>query len=247
MITTTLWTNDTFETGNTFRPALAAEARAGAPGAADFELAVGASSIGPFAPEQTGEFTWENGVWYPFSFTHDPVMLRQTWTVGTITTSATIEPSNALNAIFVRAFANPIGGVVGFDSLRVTSAGIGSAMVDIPMPGEDTGPVTFMAFGPAARRSVQIVGAELAAGFTLTGRIILCWSCEMPLQSNLTGQIFAGCLEPRRVFLAPGEDDRPRRRLPVRYPAVLLPALLAAADPDWATTMPEVVSSLWRE
>jgi hypothetical protein len=247
VIVTTLWTNDTYETGGAFIPTLTAEARAGAPGAADFELAVGASISGPFTLDQTGQFTWENGVWYPFSFTHDPSIPRQTWTVDAVTTISTIVSSGSPNAVFLRTFANPVGGVVGFDTLRITSAGIGSAMVDIPMPDGGAGPASVMAFGPAARRSLHVSGAAFAAGFTITGRVILCWSCEMPLHSHLSGQILAGCWAGRRVSRPAGEDDRPRRRLPVRYPAVLLPALLAGADPDWATIMPKVMSSLWRD
>ena len=247
MIVTTVWIDDTYETGGAFVPKLATEARAGVPGLADFELDVGASTSGPFGPGQTGQFIWGNGVWYPFSFTHDPSIPRQTWTVAAVTTTAAVVPTPPLNTLFLRTSANPVGGVVGFDSLRITSAGIGSGMVDIPMPGGGPGPASVTANGPTARRSLQVVGAALAAGFTITGRLVLCWSGTMPLRSNLAAQIKAGRMTGVGLVVPPGEDDRPRRRRPVRYPSILLPALLAAYEPDWATVMPEVFSSLWRD
>ena len=247
VIITRWWTDDTFETGGSFVPKIVAEARAGILGPGDFELDVGASTSGPFGPGQIAQFTWGNGVWYPFSFTHDPGIPRQTWTVAAVTTTAAVMPATPLNALFLRTAANPIGGSIGFDSLRISSAGIGSPTVDIPLPGGGPGPASVIANGPSARRSLQLTGALLSAGFIITGRVVLGWTGSMPQRSNLSAQIKTGFLAGIGSTMRAGEDDRPRRWRPVRYPAILLPVLLAAAEPDWATVMPDIIAALGRD
>jgi hypothetical protein len=253
MIATALWTDDSFETGGGFIPAVVAEARAGVPGLGDHELDVGASTSGPFGPGQVGQFTWATGVWYPFTFTHDPSMPRQTWTVAATTVQATLTVAPAaLDTLFLRAAAVPTGAQVDLDSLRISSAGLASPMQDLPFPGGGSGPAAITAAGPNTRRSLLVSGAALASGFVLTGRLRLSWTGAMPRRSLLAMQLKAGQAVSLPPIPAPspagvGEDLRPRRRMPVRYPLLLLPRLLAGYKPEWSTVLPEIFSTWNRE
>ena len=150
---------------------------------------------------------------------------------------STVAPIASPDTLFLRCFANPGGSVSGLDSLTITTAGIGSPTTPIPLPGGGPGPATVTANGPAQRRSLQVDGAAVAVGFTLTGRVRFAWTGSIPTRSNLAAQLKVGQL----INTGEGdtiEEHQPRRSRASPYPAVLLPVVLAASDPDWSAVLP---------
>ncbi|MHB8079001.1 MAG: choice-of-anchor W domain-containing protein [Candidatus Krumholzibacteriia bacterium] len=141
-------------------------------GAATFELDLGASTA---SPATTSQLAWGNDVAYPFALSFDHVSRMATFTVGGHTLSYT-STYQVFDAIFIRTRSLYAGTFVGVFNLTLDG---------IPVPGAS---IENIANG---LKIMQIYGAPLQDGFTLSGTVKLGWTGNPPLNSDLAFQIFA--------------------------------------------------------
>lgn len=141
-------------------------------GAATFELDLGASTA---VPATTAQFAWGNGVTYPFSLHFDLFSRMATFTAGGHTLSY-VSNYAVFDALFIRTRAVYAGTFMGVYNLVLDG---------ITVPGAS------MVSGPDGLKILQIYGAPLQDGFTLTGTVKMSWDGQAPLNSTLAFQIFA--------------------------------------------------------
>lgn len=141
-------------------------------GAATFELDLGASTA---APATTAQLAWGNGVAYPFSLHYDIFSRMATFTAGGHTLSY-VSDYAVFDALFIRARAVYAGSFMGIYNLILDGIAVpGSSVVN----------------GPDGLKIMQIYGAPLQDGFTLTGTVKMSWDGAAPLNSTLAFEIFA--------------------------------------------------------
>lgn len=141
-------------------------------GTTTYELDLGASTTAPAGTEQ---FAWGNGVAYPFTLSFDIFSQLATFTVAGHTLTYTSNYA-LFDALFIRTrsvYANTFVGV--FDLV----------LDGITVPGAS------IANEPNGLRILQIYGAPLQDGFTLSGTLKLRWDGTPPVNSALAFQIYA--------------------------------------------------------
>jgi len=141
-------------------------------GAATFELDLGASTA---APATTAQLAWGSGVAYPFSLHFDIFSRMATFTAGGHTLSY-VSDYAVFDALFIRTRAVHAGTFMGVYNLVLDG---------ITVPGAS------VVNGPDGLMILQIYGAPLQDGFTLTGTVKMSWDGAAPLNSTLAFQIFA--------------------------------------------------------
>jgi hypothetical protein len=141
-------------------------------GAATFELDLGANTA---SPATTAQFAWGNGVAYPFSLSFDIFSRLATFTLGGRTLTYT-SPYAAFDALFIRTRSVYAGTFVGVYNLVLDGTTVPGASIESSADGLNI---------------MQIYGAPLSDGFTLSGLVKLAWSGDPPLNSALAFQIFA--------------------------------------------------------
>ena len=141
-------------------------------GAATFELDLGASTA---APAVTAQFAWGNGTAYPFSLQFDHFSGAATFTVDGQTLGY-VSDYTVFDALFIRTRAVDAGTFVGVYDMVLDGITVPGASVES---------------GPGGLKIMQIYGAPLQDGFTLTGTVKMSWEGAAPLNSRLAFQIFA--------------------------------------------------------
>jgi hypothetical protein len=139
-------------------------------GAATFELDLGQSTA---APAVTAQHDWQSGVAYPFTLSYDIFTSTATFTLGGNTLTY-VSTYNVFDAIFIRTRAIPPATFVGVYDLVLDG---------IPVPGAS------VETGPDGLKIMQIYGAPLQDGFTLTGTAKMSWGSTLPVNSQLAFQI----------------------------------------------------------
>lgn len=140
-------------------------------GVQTYELDIGPSTT---SPAQTAQYDWPNGTPVPFTLTYDNVTNLVSFTVGAGTLAYT--PAQMSIDIFIRTRAVYANTGISVDNLVLNGIPLGeSANTQIP--------------GSSGIDILHIHGADLSAGFTLTGQTTMTWSGSPPPSSKLSFQI----------------------------------------------------------
>ncbi|MCC7201161.1 MAG: DUF11 domain-containing protein [Nitrospirae bacterium] len=136
-------------------------------GTQTYELDLGPSTI---SPVQTAQYNWPNGTPVPFTLSYDNVSNLITFTVGSNT--LTYPPVKMLIDLFIRTRAvNSDTGIL-VDNLVLNGIPVGD-LSNAYVPG--TSGIDIL----------QISGASLSNGFTLTGQATMTWVGSPPYWSKL--------------------------------------------------------------
>ncbi len=139
-------------------------------GTVTFELSIGPSTTNPVACAQHG---WQNEQPYSFTLTYDVATHLAVFGLAG-QTLCYVTDYQAFDAIFIRSQA-----VVQSSSVHVYDL----VLDGITIPG------SCLAEGPNGLQIMQIYGAPLRDGFTLTGDAMMVWGKSIPTNSQLTFQI----------------------------------------------------------
>jgi len=148
-------------------------------GAMTFEADVGPSTA---SPADTAQFAWSNGDTHSFTFSYDDVSDEVRLTINggaadvAFTTSAT-----SFDTLWIRTRA-----LLSLSSVSLTGQSLdGDAVPNVT------------ASGPNGLSILEIRGADLQDGFSLTGTTSLAWDAgNMPSQSELAFQLKVGTVVP---------------------------------------------------
>ena len=175
-LTTTVFDNDLDANAAIDVEAFVAEGRIGnAATNGTFELDLGPSTA---APADTDQFAWGDGITYDFSITYDAGTDLVTFTfdtgdiLGTQTMQYTLAGDEVFTDVFIRTRTQ--------DGATATVSNI---VIDGMAAGEDSS-VT-----GSGVEIVQISGANLMDGFTMTGSAMFDWDGSPPINSQLAFQM----------------------------------------------------------
>lgn len=149
-----------------------AEGRGGdGAGSATFELDLGPDTG---APAATAQHAWQNGAPEPFSLAYDAGSGLITFSLGGHVLHYTT-PHDQFGDMFIRT--------------RAVNDGSSIVVNDLQLDGQPLGDQSAAAAPGAGLDILWIAGAELWAGFELTGTATLAWTDALPAQSRLAFQV----------------------------------------------------------